>query len=146
MNTDAAKTYSESTPRIILRRGPGSYRLHRLADLHWAAAHTDERQYMNLSGKGPFLTPKRKVKVPDMVRLAPPGYGTLQSMHPARIGDYVRRPSGKALERIEAAEAAVREAQAELTAAKKAAFAYGKAIPVSTVKRVDRERRLAVGS
>lgn len=141
-----AEAFGVTTPRAIHRHRPGVYSLVRLADLHWIAAHTDERQYMNLSARGPFLTQKRKVKVSDTVRIAPPGRGTLATVHPDRLPDYVRRPSAKALERIEVAEAAVRTAQEELAAAKKAAFAYGRPIPISAVKRVDRERRRAIGS
>lgn len=144
--SDKAKTFSASTPRVIHRLRPGVYRLVHLGDLHWVAAHTDERQYMNLSGRGPFLSPKRKVKVPDTVRVIPPGMGTLAAVPSESLALYVRRPSGKALTRLEAAEQALRAAQAELAAAKRAAFAYGKPIPISTVKRVDRDRRQAVAS
>lgn len=141
----AAKAHSESTPAIVVREGAGRYRMARLGDLRWAAAHTEERQYMNLDPGKPFLTPKRKVAVPDMVRVTMPLGGTITASRADRLPEVVRRPSQKAIARVEAAEAAVRDAMAELKAAKKAAFAYGKPIPVSTVKAADRDRRKALG-
>jgi hypothetical protein len=143
---DVAKAHSATTPVIVVRQGPGRYQMAHLGDIRWEAAHIDERQYMNLDPGKPFLTKKYKVAVPDMVRVVQPYGGTIVAARADRLAESARRPSAKALARVEAALAATVAARAELRAAQKAAFAYGKPIPISTVKAADRDRRKATGS
>lgn len=141
---NAAIAHSEATPAIMVRKGANNYSLAHLGDVVWVPAHVDERQYMNLNPGKPFLSKPHKVHVPDVVRVSTPRMGSLTAVRADRLAEAVRRPSNKALARVEAAEAAVRAAKAELQAAKRAAFAYGKPIPLSTVKAADRARRKAV--
>ena len=63
----------------------------------------------------------------------------------ASVGDYYRRPTARALRRIEAAEEAVRVAQHELELAKRAAFTHGKPVTLSSIQETTRAWKRLVG-
>lgn len=131
--------YRSTGPRIVYRNpntfSPGvSYVTLRLDDLLYVPAHAQES--FRLGDKG---FEKRTDQRPNMVRVL--GQSTLRDIPIDRTDEYVRRPTAKALARIEAAEAAILAAKVEYAAAKKAAFTYGKTIPLSTIKRDGRPTR-----
>jgi hypothetical protein len=128
------EAFDESTPRVVYREPRyASYRMIRLADVRWVPAHTADVHVLTSRGFKP-----RKERVADTVRLIDPGH--VRHVIPTETSTYVRRPTAKHLARIEAAEAAIAAARAELKAAERAAFTYGKPIPLSTIKRITRER------
>jgi hypothetical protein len=68
-------------------------------------------------------------------------YGVL----PANLGEYVRRPTAKALRRMEDAELALREAHRAVRDAERAAFTYGRPVTVAAVQEVTRRHKAAWG-
>lgn len=114
--------------------GKALYFTKTLDDTRWVPRHISE--YHEFDGKQ--FTPRKRPR-PDAVRIL--GSGTIRDITPERLGEYLRRPTAKALARIEAAEAAIKAAQAELKAAKRAAFTYGKPVTVAAVKAAQKARK-----
>ncbi len=133
---EALAAYEAESPRLVyretIRGGTPRYRTIRLGTIRWIPAHVETSFRLD----APRVPIKRKR--PDVVRIF--GSGTMHDVGPERVADYVRRPTAKALARIEAAEAAIVAAREELKAATRAAFTYGKPIPVSTIRRSTSER------
>ncbi len=129
-----------TAPRIIYRDmtfGRVRYLTIRLDDVMFVPTHVERGSFTFDGAKFKPDPPRTR---PDRVRVFTPG--TLRDVPPAQVGDYVRRPSAKALARIEAAEAAIAAAQLELKAARLAAFTYGKPITVHSVKAWDKMTRM----
>lgn len=127
-----------STPRVIYRddgrgwwgAGRASYHALRLSDARWTPARTET---YSTFGSSKQRTRRREAHV-TISR----GGGSQYAVSPDRLGEFLRRPTSKALRRLEEAEEALRRARAEVVAAERAAFTYGKPVTVAAVKEVTR--------
>ena len=128
--------FKATTPRVVYRDaayGRPAYQTIRLADLRWVPKHVETSHRLG------DPTPIKRDRA-DCVRVMTPG--RMRDVVPASLEQYVRKPTSRALARIEAAEAALLAAKADLKAARRAAFTYGKPVALSAIKRttVERER------
>ena len=131
-------TLKLASPRLVLRRKtwsdlPARYEMIRLSDVAYSKAHV-ETSY-SLDGK-----PHKRSR-PALI-YAPRGSGSV-AVHPEQLGTVLRRPTAKALARIQEAEEILKLAKAQLEAAKRAAFTYGREIPISAVQKATREYHAA---
>lgn len=132
----------DGSPRVIYRddgrgyfgRGRPHYRALRAADVRFLPAEISTFRYFG-------DTKDRKRHSPDRVSIELGGSNRI--VPPERLGDFVRRPTARALRRLEEAEAELARARAGVVAAERAAFTHGKPIPIATVKKLTRERKAA---
>lgn len=131
---DAIRAHERTSRRIVLREQPygdrsPTYRTSHIGALVFQPARTVEFTYLGESKK---RTEHRSARIGE----------AQHSYWPAadRLADFARYPTAKALRRIEAAEEALAAAKAELDAARRAAFTYGRPVPLSAVKANTRER------
>lgn len=127
----------ESSPRVIYRddgrgyfgSGRATYHAHRLADVRYYPAKT-ETVYELGGSKG-----RKRHRA---AHVAVDRGGSRFTFTPDRLGEYVRRPTSKALRRLEEAEEALRAARRAVVEAERAAFTYGKPVALSAVKEITR--------
>lgn len=134
----------KSTPRVIYRddgrsflgNTRPSYHALRLADARYQPKRIEEFSTFGDSRKrkrtrGPYVSISR----------SPGGSSTL--VPPAALGEYLRRPTSRALRRLEEAEERLLQAKLEVRAATQAAFTYGKPVTVAAVQDVTRQHAAA---
>ena len=130
----------QESPRVIYRDNGRSvlgnlrpsYAALRLADVRYSPRHVEKFHYFG----------DRK----EHKRTRPPEIHVQNHVYPAdRIGEFVRRPTAKALRRLEEAEAELARARQAVKDATRAAFTYGKPVSLSAVQDVTRRMKEAWG-
>lgn len=123
------EAFRQSTPRVVIRVPPDRYFGGRTR--YETARLGDVRYVENYAGRGrPAILVGRNAN---------------RVISPTELDELVRMPKASALRRIEAAEAAIREAQAELQKAERAAFTYGRPIPLRRTREMTRAHKAAWG-
>lgn len=133
----------QETPRVIYRddgrgwygSGRATYHALRLADLRYSPARTEEFSYFGDSKKR-----KRRREAHVTIHR---GSGSQFAVSPEKLGEFVRRPSARALRRLEEAEAGLARARRAVVEAERAAFTYGKPVTLSAVQDVTRRHARA---
>lgn len=132
----------QETPRVIYRDdgrgwyggGRASYHALRLADARYEPARTEE-----LHSFGSSKVTKRRRDAHVTIHRS----GSMVAVSPERLGEFLRRPTSKALRRLEEAEEALRQARLAVRDAERAAFTYGKPVTLSAVQDVTRRHSKA---
>lgn len=133
----------QESPRVIYRddgrgffgTGRATYTALRLADVRYHPARTEEFSTFGDSRK---RTRRREAHV-TISR----GGGSQAAVTPEKLGEFVRRPTAKALRRLEEAEEALRVARLAVRDAERAAFTYGRPVTLSAVKEITRRHSAA---
>lgn len=133
----------QETPRVIYRddgrgwygSGRATYSTIRLADVRWTPARTETFHTFGDSRE-------RKRRREAHVTISRGG-GSQYAVSPEKLGDYLRRPTAKALRRLEEAEAELARARRAVVDAERAAFTYGKPVTLAAVRDVTRRHSAA---
>lgn len=132
----------QATPRVVYRDdgrgwyggGHATYHSLRMTDVRWMPARTET---LHLFGSSKAETRRRAAHVTISRG------GSQVAISPERLGEFVRRPTAKALRRLEEAEEALRQARLAVRDAERAAFTYGKPVTISAVQDVTRRHKAA---